>query len=155
MEVILLEKIHNLGKLGDKVKVRAGYGRNYLVPRRKAVPATADNIARFEAQRAELERAQQAALDVASQRASTLDGLELTIIAKAGNEGRLYGSVGTAEICAALQEAGHPIEKREVRLPSGALRNLGRHTISLDLHADLTATITVVVATQESTQQAE
>lgn len=149
MEVILLEKIHNLGKLGDKVRVRPGYGRNYLVPRRKAVPATADNVAKFEAQRAELEKAQQATLATAAERAEKLHDLELTIVAKAGNEGRLYGSVGITEICEALKGRGIEVEKREVRLPSGALRNLGRHVVEIDLHADVTPTITIVIATEE------
>lgn len=152
MEVILLEKIHNLGKLGDKVRVRPGYGRNYLVPRRKAVPATADNIAKFEAQRAELEKAQQAALDAAATRGEKLKDLEITIVAKAGSEGRLYGSVGAAEICAALDGLGIAVEKREVRLPTGALRNLGRHVVEIDLHADISPAITIVIASEEGGQ---
>lgn len=152
MEVILLEKIHNLGKLGDKVRVRPGYGRNYLVPRRKAVPATADNVAKFEAQRAELEKAQQAALDAAATRAEKLKDLELTLVAKAGNEGRLYGSVGITEICNALEGLGIVVEKREVRLPSGALRNLGRHVVEIDLHADVSPAITVIITNEEGGQ---
>lgn len=146
MEVILLEKIQNLGKLGDKVKVKPGYGRNYLIPRKKAVPATADNIARFEAQRAELERVQNAALSEAEARAAQLNGVEIVIVAKAGTEGRLYGSVGTAEIAEALAGQGHSIEKREIRLPDGPLRMVGRHTVELQLHADVDASIVVVVA---------
>ena len=152
MEIILLEKIHNLGKLGDKVRVRAGYGRNYLVPRKKAVPATADNVAKFEAQRAELEKAQQSALDAATTRAAKLTGLEISITAKAGTEGRLYGSVGAAEICAALAVAGHVIEKREIQLPTGALRSLGRHVVEIALHADLNTPVTVVIASEQGTQ---
>jgi large subunit ribosomal protein L9 len=149
MEVILLEKIHNLGQLGDKVRVRAGYGRNYLVPRKMAVPATTDNVAKFEAQRAELEKAQQVAAAAASQRAEKLKDLELTITAKAGSEGRLYGSVGNAEICAALAAAGHTVEKREIRLPSGALRSLGRHAVEIDLHADINAVVTIVITGED------
>ncbi len=152
MEIILLEKIHNLGKLGDKVRVRAGYGRNYLVPRKKAVPATADNVAKFEAQRAELEKAQQSALDAATTRAAKLAGLELSITAKAGTEGRLYGSVGAAEICAALAAAGHVIDKREIQLPIGALRSLGRHVVEIALHADLNTPVTVVIASEQGGQ---
>lgn len=152
MEIILLEKIHNLGKLGDKVRVRSGYGRNYLVPRKKAVPATAENVAKFEAQRADLEKAQQTALDSATSRAAKLAGLELTISAKAGGEGRLYGSVGATEICAALAAAGHKVEKRELLLPSGVLRSLGRHLVEISLHAELNAPITVVVTSAESGQ---
>lgn len=146
MEVILLEKIQNLGKLGDKVKVKPGYGRNYLIPRKKAVPATADNIARFEAQRAELERVQNAALSEAEARAAQLNGVEIVIVAKAGTEGRLYGSVGTAEIAEALAGQGHSIEKREIRLPDGPLRTVGRHTVELQLHSDVDASVVVVVA---------
>ncbi|MDH4383782.1 MAG: 50S ribosomal protein L9 [Gammaproteobacteria bacterium] len=146
MEVILLEKIHNLGALGDKVRVKPGYGRNYLIPRKKAVPATADNIAKFEARRAELEAQQQATLAEAQTRANALAELELVIVAKAGAEGRLYGSVGTNEITEALATQGHSIEKREIRLPEGALRNVGRHTVELALHAEVSTSIVVVVA---------
>jgi large subunit ribosomal protein L9 len=154
MEVILLEKIQNLGKLGDKVKVKPGYGRNYLIPRKKAVPATPDNIAKFEAQRAELERVQQAALDEAQGRAAQLNGLEVLIVAKAGSEGRLYGSVGTGEIAEALAGMGHSIEKREIRLPEGPLRMLGRHTVELSLHADVEAAIEVIVAAENEREAA-
>lgn len=150
MEIILLEKVHNLGKLGDRVRVRAGYGRNFLIPRKKAVPATGDNVTKFEAQRAELERAQADAHDGATARAAALNGVEVTILAKAGSEGRLYGSVGTNEICAALASAGHTVEKREVRLPSGPLRSQGRHPLEIHLHADVNAQITVVIAADEA-----
>lgn len=150
MDVILLEKIHNLGQLGDKVRVRAGYGRNFLIPRKKAVPATTANVTKFEAQRAELEKAQMASHDVAAARAATLQGLEMTVTAKAGTEGRLYGSIGIAEICAALATAGQTVEKREVRLPTGALRNLGRHQVDIQLHADITAQVVIVVAAEEA-----
>lgn len=146
MEVILLEKIQNLGRLGDKVRVKPGYGRNYLIPRKKAVPATAENVAKFEAQRAELERVQQAALDEATARAAALNGLECVIVAKAGSEGRLYGSVGTTEIAEALAALGHSIEKREIRLPDGPLRSIGRYDIELQLHADVDCGVVIVVA---------
>jgi len=146
MEVILLEKIQNLGKLGDKVRVKPGYGRNYLIPRKKAVPATADNIAKFEAQRAELERVQQAALDEAESRAAALNGAECVIVAKAGTEGRLYGSVGTTEIAEGLAGLGHSIEKREIRLPDGPLRTVGRHEVELHLHADVECRVVIIVA---------
>jgi large subunit ribosomal protein L9 len=157
MEVIRLEKIQNLGKLGDKVRVKPGYGRNFLIPRKKAVPATADNIARFEAQRAELERVQQTALDEAANRAAALNGIECVIVAKAGSEGRLYGSVGTAEIAEALAALGHSIEKREIRLPAGPLRMVGRHDVELHLHADVECRVVIVVAAgnhQEAAEQA-
>ncbi|MSR14687.1 MAG: 50S ribosomal protein L9 [Gammaproteobacteria bacterium] len=150
MEIILLEKVHNLGALGDKVRVRAGYGRNYLIPRKKAVPATADNVTKFEAQRAVLERAHAAAHDSAAARGEKLKGLELTVTAKAGTEGRLYGSVGTNEICTALAAAGHTVEKREVRLPLGPLRTLGRHSVDLQLHADITTQVVIVIAVDEA-----
>ena len=146
MEVILLEKIHNLGTLGQKVRVKPGYGRNYLIPRKKAVPATADNIARFEAQRAELERQQAESLSAAQARAAALEGAELVIVAKASNEGRLYGSVGPNEIAEALAAQGHSIEKKEIRMGEGPLRLLGRHTVTLGLHADVEVPVVVVVA---------
>ena len=152
MEIILLEKIHNLGTLGEKVKVKAGYGRNYLIPRQKAVPATPENIAKFEARRAELEAQQHAILASAQTRAAALTDLEIVITAKAGNEGRLYGSVGTTEIAEALAGLGHSIEKREVRLPEGALRTLGRHTVELGLHAEVSASVVVVVASASAPQ---
>ncbi len=155
MEVILLEKIQNLGKLGDKVRVKPGYGRNYLIPRKKAVPATADNVAKFETQRAELERVQQAALGEAEARAAALAGVEILIVAKAGSEGRLYGSVGTNEIAEALAGLGHSIEKREIRLPTGPLRTTGRHTVELQLHADVDASVVIVVAADSDRENSE
>ncbi len=154
MEVILLEKIHNLGKLGDKVRVRPGYGRNYLIPRKMAVPATPDNITRFEAQRAELERTQQDALDAATARAARIGGLEVAVVAKAGAEGRLYGSVGAQDICDAVEALGHSLDKREVRLPNGPLRMLGRHDVTIHLHADIDTTITVVIGSEDAVPEA-
>ncbi|MBI4693338.1 MAG: 50S ribosomal protein L9 [Gammaproteobacteria bacterium] len=150
MEVILLEKIHNLGKLGDKVRVRSGFGRNYLIPLKKAVPATADNIAKFEAQRADLEKAHQDVLSAAEARAAQLADLEVTIAAKSGAEGRLYGSVGTGEIADALAALGQTVEKREVRLANGPIRMLGRHSVDVHLHADVNATVTVVVVSEDA-----
>ena len=154
MEVILLEKIHNLGTLGQKVRVKPGYGRNYLIPRKKAVPATPDNIARFEAQRAELERHHAETLAAAQARAASLEGLELLIVAKAGNEGRLYGSVGPNEIAEALAAQGHSIEKKEIRMGEGPLRLLGRHTVTLGLHADVEVPLVVIVASQNPPAEA-
>lgn len=155
MEVILLEKIHNLGALGDKVRVKAGYGRNYLIPRQKAVPATADNVAKFEARRAELEAQQQATLGEAQSRAKAMEGLELLILAKSGTEGRLYGSVGPSEIAEVLAAQGHSIEKREIRMGEGPLRHLGRHTVEVALHAEVVASIVVVVASEAGGTQGE
>ncbi|MEX2479251.1 MAG: 50S ribosomal protein L9 [Gammaproteobacteria bacterium] len=148
MEVILLEKIHRLGALGDRVQVRAGYGRNYLIPQRKAVPATADNVARFEEQRAELERAQADQFEAATARAKALADLTVTITAKAGTEGKLFGSVGTADIAAAIEGTGIAVEKREVRLPNGSLREVGDHAVEVHLHADVNAEITVRIVAE-------
>ena len=156
MEVILLEKVHNLGTLGDKVRVKSGYGRNYLIPRQKAVPATPDNIAKFEARRAELEAQLHASMAAAQSRATAMEGLELVITAKSGSEGRLYGSVGPNEIAEALAGQGHSIEKREIRMADGPLRLLGRHTVEVALHSDVVASIVVVVAAESgSTAQGE
>lgn len=145
MEVILLEKVDNLGSLGDKVKVKGGYGRNYLIPTGKATLATPANIARFEERRAELERLSGDALTAARARRDTLEGLEVTIAAKAGDEGKLFGSVGTTDIVHALAEAGHVIERQEVRLPEGAFRVIGEYEVNLHLHADVDASIRVIV----------
>jgi large subunit ribosomal protein L9 len=132
------------------VRVRSGFGRNYLIPLKKAVPATADNVAKFEAQRAELERAHQEVLTTAEARAARFADLEVTIPAKSGAEGRLYGSVGTGEIADAITAQGLPLEKREVRLPNGPIRMLGRHSVDVHLHADVNATVTVVVVSEDA-----
>jgi len=145
MEVILLEKVDNLGSLGDKVKVKGGYGRNYLIPSGKGTLATPANVARFEERRAELERLSSDALTAAKARRDALEGLEVTIAAKAGDEGKLFGSVGTSDIVHTLGEAGYVIERHEVRLPEGAFRVIGEYEVSLHLHADVDATIRVIV----------
>jgi large subunit ribosomal protein L9 len=145
MEVILLEKIRRLGELGDKVKVKAGFGRNYLIPQGKAVPATPENIARLEARRAELERAQAEALAVAQERAAKLAELTITVRRKAGEEGKLFGSVGTADIAEAVTAAGIELHKHEVRLPEGPFRTTGEFEVSLSLHADVDATLKLVI----------
>ncbi len=149
MEVILLEKVDNLGDLGDKVAVRAGYGRNYLIPQGKAKPATAENVKYFEERRAELERQAQEVLATAEQRKAQLEGLEITIGAKAGEEGKLFGSVGTTDIADAVTAAGVEITRQEVRLPEGPLRVTGTYEIDLHLHSDVDAQVTVVVVAQE------
>jgi large subunit ribosomal protein L9 len=149
MEVILLEKVQNLGDLGDKVKVKPGYGRNYLVPSGKATPATAENVALFEQRRAELEKAQAERLGTAEARAVALRDTEVTIKAKAGTEGKLYGSVGTREIADAVSATGVALEKHEVLLPDGALRETGEHEVALHLHSDLDLSIKVVVEAEE------
>ena len=146
MEVILLENIGSLGDLGDKVDVKAGFGRNYLIPHGKAVPATADNIAQFEARRAELEAAAAETLAAAQARAETINGLGLiSIAANAGEEGKLFGSIGTRDIADAVTAAGAEIDKSEVRLPEGALRELGEYEIAIQVHGDVTAMVAVAV----------
>lgn len=150
MDVILLEKVANLGDLGDQVKVKSGYGRNYLVPYNKAVPATADNVAAFEARRAELEAQAAATVAEAQARADKLEGLTLTIEANAGDEGKLFGSVGTRDIAEAIQAAtGVEVGKSEVKLPEGALRELGEFEIDIQLHSDITQTIALQVVPEE------
>ena len=146
MEVILLENIGNLGALGDKVDVKAGYGRNFLIPHGKAVAATADNLVQFETRRAELEAAAAATLSAAETRAESINGLGLVSIeANAGEEGKLFGSVGTRDIAAAITAAGAEIDKAEVRLPEGALRELGEYEIAIQLHGDVTAMVAIAV----------
>jgi large subunit ribosomal protein L9 len=146
MEVILLENISNLGTLGDKVDVKAGFGRNYLIPQGKAVPATEDAVAQFEARRAELEAAAAEALAAAEARAAAINALQLiTITANAGEEGKLFGSIGTRDIADAVVAAGVEVDKSEVRLPEGALRETGEYEISIQVHGDVTGTIAVAV----------
>ena len=145
MEFILLKKIDNLGTLGDKVRVRSGYGRNYLIPSGFAVPATAANLDAFEARRAELEREAAEFLAAAEARKAGLDGMRVTIARKAGDEGRLFGSVGTADIAEAVTAAGAPIEKQEVRLSEGPFRTVGEYEVPVHLHADINVMITVDV----------
>ncbi|MFP4079836.1 MAG: 50S ribosomal protein L9 [Ectothiorhodospira sp.] len=149
MEVILLEKVENLGNLGDKVRVRAGYARNYLLPQGKAKFATEANLAEFEARRAELEKAAAEALAAAEARRGKLEALTVTVTAKAGGEGKLFGSVGTADIADAVSTMGVELEKREVRLPDGPLRQTGEYEVGLQLHTDVKATLKVVVAAED------
>jgi large subunit ribosomal protein L9 len=146
MEVILLENISNLGGLGDKVDVKAGFGRNYLIPQGKAVPATEDNVAQFEARRAELEAAAATTLSAAEARAEGINALGLiSITANAGEEGKLFGSVGTRDIAEAVTAAGCEVDKSEVRLPEGALRDLGEYEIAIQVHGDVTAAVAIAV----------
>lgn len=148
MEVILLEKIAKLGSLGDKVTIKSGYGRNYLVPQGKAVVATANKIAEFEARRAELEKAAQERLNAAQARAEALQKLQVVITHKAGDEGRLFGSVGTHNIAEAITEAGVAVEKQEIRLPHGALRHVGEFPIDIHLHSDVVVTLPIKIAAE-------
>ena len=149
MEVILLQKVANLGNIGDRVKVRSGFGRNYLLPQGKATLATPDNIARFEARRAELERLAREHLSSAEERAVALKDFKLTIQAKAGTEGKLFGSIGTSDVAEACSRAGFKVERSEVRLPSGPLRSLGEHAVSLHLHADVDVPLHVTIVAEE------
>lgn len=145
MEVILLDKIRNLGTLGDKVNVKPGYARNYLVPEKKAVLATKANVEKFEARRAELEKAAAEKLAAAHARKEQLESLAVTIPANAGDEGKLFGSIGTRDIAQAITEAGVATEKSEVMLPEGTIRVIGDFEIDLHLHTDVVATIKLAV----------
>ncbi len=149
MDVILLEKVENLGGLGDKVRVRPGYARNFLIPSGKAKYATAENIAEFEARRVELEKAAADALATAQARKEKLDGVEVTVTVKAGSEGKLFGSVGTVDIADALQAAGAEVEKREIRMPEGPIRQAGEYEFVVHLHTDVNATVKVNVVAEE------
>jgi large subunit ribosomal protein L9 len=149
MEVILLEKIDNLGGLGEKVRVRPGYARNYLLPQGKAKFATPENIAEFEARRAELERAAAEALATAETRRESLTGMVIEMKAKAGSEGKLFGSIGAGDIADAITARGVEVERREVRLPEGPLRQAGEYEIDLHLHADVNAEIRIIVIAEE------
>jgi len=145
MQLILLQNVTNLGKLGDKVSVKPGYGRNYLVPHGKAVPATAANLADFEAKRADYEAKAKAQLEGAEGRKAALEGVEVTITANASTEGKLYGSVSPRDIAEALTKHGHKVDKSEVVLGEGPLRRTGEHEVIVRLHADIEATVKVVV----------
>jgi large subunit ribosomal protein L9 len=149
MEVILLQKVANLGSIGDRVKVKSGYGRNFLLPSGKATVATSANIAKFEVIRADLEKKAGAELTSATARAESLKDFRLELKAKAGNEGKLFGSVGTADIADALSAAGHAVERAEVRLPEGPIRMVGEHAVTVHLHADVDVQITVAIAAED------
>ncbi len=145
MEVILLEKVANLGSLGDKVKVKAGYGRNFLLPYGKAVPATEANLKAFEERRAELEKAAAEKHAAAQARAEALEGAAFTISSKAGEEGKLFGSIGVRDIADAITAGGTDVEKSEVRLPEGPIRVTGEYEIELQLHSDVEVTVKLAV----------
>lgn len=149
MEVILMQKVANLGNIGDKVKVKAGYGRNFLLPQGKATLATAENVAKFEARRAEFEKAAKEELSGAQARAAKLEGFKLTLTAKAGGEGKLFGSVGNSDIVEALRKAGHTVERAEVRMPNGPIRQAGEHVVQLHLHTDVNVDLPVVIVGEE------
>ena len=145
MQVILLEKVVNLGNLGDVVKVKDGFARNFLIPQGKAKRATPENIKHFEGRRAELEKAQNEALAKAQERAAKLEGVKLEITQKAGVDGRLFGSVTNYDIVEALKAQGHEVERAMVRMPAGPIKQVGEYPIQLELHADVVATVHVSV----------
>jgi large subunit ribosomal protein L9 len=146
MKLILLQKVVNLGGLGDKVVVKPGYGRNFLVPYGKAVPATAANVAAFEAKRAEYEAKADAVLAAAQARLAGLEGASVTITANASTEGKLFGSVGARDIAEAFTAAGHKLEKSEVIMSEGAFRRIGEFEVTVHLHADVETKVKVIVA---------
>ncbi len=145
MEVILMDKVINLGQLGDVIKVKDGYARNFLIPRGKAKRATRANIAEFEAKRADLEKTLEAALAAARERAAKLDGLLVQVVRQAGVDGKLFGSVTNFDIVDALAAQGFEVEKSTIRMPAGPLKQVGDHPIAINLHPDVTVTITVSV----------
>ena len=145
MEIILLEKIANLGVMGEKVNVKSGYGRNYLIPQGKATPATADNIAEYEARRADLEKAAAEVLAAAEVRRDALLEKVITIVSKAGDEGKLFGSIGTADIASVISEQLIPVERNEVRLPDGAFRATGEHDVQIQLHTDVNVAVKLII----------
>ena len=150
MEVILLEKIANLGALGDRVTVKAGYGRNYLIPQAKAVAATADNVEAFESRRDELEKEAAQILSAAEARATAVAALELTISANAGEEGKLFGSVGARDIAQAAADAGVELDRSEIRLPDGPVREVGEYAIEVGLHPEVETSLKVIVVPEEA-----
>ncbi len=149
MDVILLQKVANLGNIGDRVDVKSGYGRNYLLPEGKATLATPANVAKFEARRADLEKAASDELSSAEARAAALKEFTLKIAAKAGNEGKLFGSIGTSDIAEACSAQGHKISRSEVRLPAGPIRMVGDHQVTLHLHADVDVQLQLSVVAEE------
>jgi large subunit ribosomal protein L9 len=148
MEVILLKKVTNLGGLGEKVSVRPGYGRNYLIPGGYAASATEANLKAFEERRAELEREAEQVLLRAEEHKARLEGLSVSIARKSGDEGRLFGSVGTGDIAVAARAAGIEIDKSQVRLPAGPLRTVGQYDVAIHLHADVQGTLKVEIVSE-------
>jgi len=149
MDVILLTKVANLGTIGDRVKVKSGYGRNFLLPKGKATLATPENVKKFEARRAELEKIAREQFQDAESRAEAFKEFKLAITAKAGTEGKLFGSIGTADIAEACTKAGHKVARSEVRLPTGPLRMVGEHVITLHLHTDIDVQLPVVITGED------
>ena len=153
MEIILLEKIDNVGGIGDRVKVKSGYARNYLIPQGKATLATAENIAKIEEVRLVLERKAAGELGVAQERAAKLEGQVVRMTAQAGSGGKLFGSIGTIDIARACADFDVEVERSEVRLPDGPLRLLGEHQVELHLHTDVNVSLTVIVASSDEIER--
>ncbi|TXD98173.1 50S ribosomal protein L9 [Psychrobacter frigidicola] len=149
MQIILLQRIVNLGKLGETVDVKPGYGRNFLIPHGKALPATAANIEKFEARRAELEAEEATELNAAQERADALTDVNVIMRAKSGDEGKLFGSIGTRDIAEALTNSGLEVDRAEIKLPEGALRQIGEYNVDIQLHHDVTATILVTILSED------
>lgn len=150
MEVILLENIENLGSVGDKVTVKSGFARNYLVPQAKAKVATAENIAEFEARRAELEKAAAEARATAEARKQAIESLGvIEVAARVGSEGKLFGSIGVADVCEAIATLGETVEKSEIRMPEGALRVTGEHIVDIHLYTDIDTQVTINIIGEE------
>ena len=148
MQVILMEKVANLGELGDVVKVKDGFARNFLIPQGKAKRATEQNLKAFEARRGELEKAQAATLAKAQERGARLDGLTIQVTQKAGPDGRLFGSVTNYDIVEALKAQGHEVERAQIRMPEGPLKQVGEFPLQIALHTDVVVKITVAVTAE-------
>ncbi|MBS37616.1 MAG: 50S ribosomal protein L9 [Thiotrichales bacterium] len=148
MEVILFETVQNLGRVGDQVKVKPGYARNYLIPQRKAALATPEAVAAVEERRAEFEKEEAAARAQADERAAALSGHAIHLVRKAGDEGKLFGSVGSGDLVEALGEAGFEVTRHEVLMPDGPMRQIGEFEVSLRLHTDVEATIQVTITAE-------
>ncbi len=155
MKVILLQRIVNLGKLGETVDVKAGYGRNYLVPQGKALPATEANIAKFEARRAELEAQEAKELAVAQERADALKDVNVIMRVKTGEEGKLFGSIGTRDIAEALTKSGLEVDRSEIKLPEGSFRQVGEYNVDIQLHHDLVTSILVSILSTDTKEEQE
>ncbi len=154
MQVILLQRIVNLGKLGETVDVKSGYGRNYLIPQGKALPATPANVEKFEARRAELEAIEPEELAAAQKRADALTDVNVIMRAKSGEDGKLFGSIGTRDIADALTKSGLEVDRSEVKLPEGTLRQVGEYNVDIQLHHDIFASILVTILSEDGDVEA-
>jgi large subunit ribosomal protein L9 len=149
MEVILLENVRNVGKFGNKVNVAKGYGRNFLIPQGKAVPATKENLLKFEADRTNLEKVVKERLQAAQDRAAEINQLHIKIEARVGDKGKLFGSIGTIELVKAFKDNGVEVERQEIRLPHGAIRDIGEYEVEVQLHAEVVAQAKVSIVAEE------